>query len=267
MGAGAGLERLRQLFFTQIPEMPVFEETAEKPERVFVKDERAEYEAERLRRQVENLQRSLALQQRAVPETLAPELLEVVDDTAARRGAGGAGGGRRGQQGQLELTPEQLEEMRASREEFQQRREQLAADRINYLTSFDVKAMTPAQRENHEKLLASLTRMNELSASLTSDFGMGGSEEARLEMRELSSELGVLYERERRYLLEGVVGTTVADQIQEIFDNTSMPRGMMFGGGAGSILGVGGNNAGGRAGQAGGGRGGNNAGGRGGGGR
>ena len=276
VGLGAGLERVRYFFFAPIPEMPFVEEVTEKPERVIVKDESAQYEADRLRRQVESLQRTLAAQQRtaAAAEAFAdvPAVVEVADDTTQRRGAGGRGG----RQQQADLTPEQLEEMQARRDEFNQRREQLAADRINYLTSLDVKGMTAAQRENHEKLLASLTRMNELTAGLAADPGGIASADFRQEMRDLAQDLGTLYEIEREHLLGKLVGPAIASQVQEIYDNTSAPRGLMMGGpgGGGGGFGFGGNTGGGGGrggGQQGGGgaRGGNNGGGggRGGGGR
>lgn len=256
MAAGAGLERLRQLFFVQVPEIPLIEEEAGKPERVVVKDERAEYEAERLRRQVESLQRALAAQQRtAAAETLAPAVVEAAEEDASpRRGPGG----RRGQQ-QPELTQEQIEEMQARREEFNQRREQMAADRMNFLANVDVKSMTAAQRENHEKLVASVARMNELMTA----FSRGdSSEDDREELRGLVQELGILYEEERHTLLAQAVGAAKVDPIQTIYENTSIPRGGP-GGGFG-FGGQGGGFGGGFGGPGGGGRGGNNGGGRGG---
>ena len=267
MGVGAGFENLRQLFKPVVLDAVPFEEEV-KPVIVERNNERAEYEAERLRREVESLRRTLAARERtpAAPvETLAP--VEVaVDDTATANPRGAGRGGR-----QQNLTPEQQEAMQALRDEFNQRREQLAADRMNFLAGIDTKGMTAAQRENHAKLLASLGQMNELSAALALD---PGSAELRQELREVSQEMAALYEAERQTLLERLLGSAQkADDVKAIYDNTSMlPRGGGGPGGGmmgGAFLGAGGGAGGGPGGRGagGGGQGGGNRGAGGGGGR
>ena len=256
VGIGAGLEWLRQLFFAQAPETLVVETEVVKPDRVVkMVDERAVYEADRLRKENEGLKRALAAQTAtAAQPPLAPEV-EVADDANPRRG------GRGTRQPPVEFTPEQVEEMRARREEFRQRAAQMVADRVDYLSGIDVKGMSAEQRKNHETLLASIARMNELSATIEQDPAAAG--DLRQEMWELMQDMGALYDTERRYLLEKTVGAAKADDIQAIYDNTGIPRGMMFGGPGG----FGGGGAGGRGGFGGGGNGGGGrGGGRGGGG-
>ena len=246
VGVGAGLEQLRQ-FFKPIPEEALLEEVSVKPERVVMKDEQAEYEAELLRKENDELRRALlaAQQKPAAAVALAPEVTVVAEEAAPRRG-------NRGRQPQIEFTEEQREEMQARRDEFNQRREQVALDRMDFLASLNTKAMTPAQRETHEKLVASVARMNELTASLTADFGAEGSAELRDELRTLGQDLAVLYEEERNFLLQSALGTAKAEEAQRIYENTSMiPRGMFGGGGPGGG-GMGGFFGGGRGGRVGG---------------
>jgi len=258
MGVGAGLEQLRQ-FFKPIPEEVLIPEEPVAPGLIVRKDERAEYEAERLRQEVDSLRRALAARERtAAPlETLAPDV-EIPMDNATNRFRGG-----RGRQPQADLTPEQIEAMQAIRDEFNQRREQIAADRMNFLAGIDVKGMTAAQRENHEKLIASLEQINEIAAALALD---PGSADLRQEQRDLIQEMAALYEAERRLLLERTLGSAQkVEEVQAIYDNTGMlPRG---GGGPGGGM-MGAFLGGGGGGQQGGGRGGAQGGGnRGGGGR
>ena len=245
VGVGVGLERLRALF--SLPdELEVIEEETPRPDRIVkVIDEGAAYEAELLRRQVDELQRALAT--RRTTEAAAP-MLEAAQDAPPDR--------RRGRQ-QPEITPEQREEMAARREEFRQRAEQAVTDRIDFLANLDTRTMTAPHRENHEKLIAAIARMNELSANAM-DMLNAERQPDRQEMMELAQNMGDLYEKERGYLLEGLLGSPqLTDQVNQIYDNTSMPRGMgmMFGGGPGG--GRGGPQGGGRAGG-GGGRGGRN---------
>ena len=256
LGAGAGLERLRQLFM--LPDVEeAFEEETQKPEIVKVIDESSAYEAERLRRQVAELQRSLtaADRRRAAEPAPVPEVVE--QDPASR----GGGNGRGGRQQQLDMTPEQLEEMRIRREEMAAARQQAAADRIAYLKNIDTKGMTAAQRETHQKLLEAIDYMNDLAASAMDP---NAERPDFQEMRNMMQSLGDLYEDEQNALIANAVGPDKAKIIAEILANTSSPRGMI-GGMGGMFTGRGGPGGGGGGGPGGGG-GGLGGGGRGGGG-
>lgn len=127
-------------------------------------------------------------------------------------------------------NPEQYAEMQKRREEFRQTMEQRAQDRANFVSAIDPQNMTDEQRTNHEKLLETVARMNELTAQMGQTEGENGAE-IRREMGETMHTLGELYGSERRYLFEetaravGYQGdqvSTFADQMQTIIDNTTM---------------------------------------------
>lgn len=125
-------------------------------------------------------------------------------------------------------NPEQYAEMQKRREEFRQTMEQRAQDRAEFLAAVDTRAMDDVQRENHEKLLAAVARVDELRAQM--EQGTERTPEMRQEMGELMGALSELYGNERRYLFEaaarsvGYDGAQVsdfADQMQMVVDNTT----------------------------------------------
>lgn len=127
-------------------------------------------------------------------------------------------------------NPEQYAEMQKRREEFRQAMEQRAKDRADFLGAVDAQAMNDVQRENHDKLLAAVARINELRTQMEQP-GVERTPEMRQEFGELMGSLGELYGNERRYLFEatarsvGYTGSQIsdfADQMQMIVDNTTM---------------------------------------------
>jgi len=227
--AGAGFEHVRLWLFAPIAEEPVEAEVQAaapaRPRVVTVKDESAERDAAALRKRVADLEQALAERAQAVQQ---PPKEEPVREERPRR----QGWAERMEQLKKE-NPERYAEMQKRREEFRQNMEQREQDRANFLTAVDEKNMTAAQRENHEKLLATLTRVNELMAQM-GDPGAEGNSDARREMGETMGTLHELYGQERTYLLEATakaVGcqgddvTAFAEQIQAIIDNTSMMHG------------------------------------------
>jgi len=126
-------------------------------------------------------------------------------------------------------NPEQYAEMQKRREEFRQSMEQRAQDRADFLAAVDTQAMDDAQRENHEKLLAAVARIDELRSQMEQG-DAAHTPEMRQEMGDLMGALGELYANERRYLFEtaarsvGYDGAQVAefaDQMQTVVDNTT----------------------------------------------
>lgn len=229
------------------PEVPV-ETKVVKPERIVkVVDEQALYEA---KRQIEDLKRQLAdtVKSGSGLEPTQPKVVKA--DAGDKKDLGE----------QVKafvnsvLTPEQQAEIAAQREGFRQQMQQRVATRTDFLTSVDTRQMNAAQRANHDKLVASANRMNELTAAMM-DGKTENSPEMRKEMHELGHSMGDLYQEERKTLLEatgknmGYTGDQAiqfADQIQLIYDNTSSPRGM-WGDTGGGRRGGGGNITGGRA--------------------
>lgn len=210
------------------PEVPVLEEKPVKKEIVKVVDEQALYEA---RRQIEELKKQLADKSQG----REPEQPKVVKEEKS--------GGSNDVLDQVrsfvnsKLTPEQQAEIQAQRDAFRQQMLQRATERTDFLASVDTRQMSPAQRANHDKLMASVNRMNELRNSLL-EGNAQNSGELRKEMHDLSHSMDDLYQEERKYLLEttgrslgytGDQASLFADQIQQIYDNTS-GRGMMWGG-------------------------------------
>jgi len=237
--AGAGMEHVRQRLAVPLPEVEDVRETVRvtpTPGRVVtVRDEAAERAAEALRKRVAELEKALA--ERDTARAQQPEQPQVADANAGR------GEGRDRRQSWEERmeqmrkdNPEQYAEMQRRREEFRQSVEQRVREREDFLDAVDVAGMTPEQRQNHEQLLATVARVNELMAGMMEGGRPRGEEgeAVRREMGEAMASLGQLYESERRYLLEATAkaaGYTGSDaqafteHIQAIYENTSMMPG------------------------------------------
>ncbi len=238
--AGAGMEHVRQRLAEPLPDVEDVRETVRvtpTPGRVVtVRDEAAERVAEALRKRVAELEKTLA--ERDTARAQQPEKPQVADENAGR------GEGRDRRQSWEERmeqmrkdNPEQYAEMQRRREEFRQGVEQRVRERADVLDAVDVAGMTPEQRQNHEQLLATVARVNDLMAGMMMEGGRPRGEEGealRREMGEAMASLGQLYESERRYLLEATAkaaGYTGSDAqaftelIQAIYENTSMMPG------------------------------------------
>lgn len=207
-------------------EVPV-EPTVAKPERIVkVVDEQALYEA---KRQIENLKRQLADAGKPVSDQ-EPKQPKIVKDDKKDVGEQVRDFVKKS------LTPEQQAEIAAQRDAFRQQMEQRVNERNDFLSSVDTRNMNAAQRENHDKLLASVNRMNELRTAIM-DPKAQAAPELRKEMHDLGHSMDDLYQEERKTLLEttgrslGYTGDQAqlfAGQIQSIYDNTSSSRGMMW---------------------------------------
>jgi hypothetical protein len=227
---------------TPPPEVPV-ETTVVKPERIVkVVDEQALYEA---KRQIEELKRQLADAGKGVSD-LEPKQPKVVK----------ADGGNKKDIGQqvrdfvkTALTPEQQAEIAAQRDAFRQQMEQRVTERNEFLASVETRNMSALQRANHDKLLASVNRMNEIRTVLAADGKAENAAELGKEMHDLRHSMDELYQEERKSLLEvagknmgysGDQATQFAGQIQSIYDNTSSGHNMWSGMGGGRQHGGGG---------------------------
>jgi predicted negative regulator of RcsB-dependent stress response len=208
------------------PEVPV-EAALVKPDRIVkVVDEQALYEA---KRQIEILKRQLADVGMPVSdqEPKQPKIVKADKKDVA---------GQVRDIVKSSLTPEQQAEIAAQRDAFRQQMEQRVNERNDFLASVDTRNMNASQRENHDKLLASVNRMNELRAAIM-DPKAQGTTEMRKEMHDLGHSMDGLYQEERNTLLEatgkslGYAGDQAQlfrDSINSIYDNTSSGRGMMW---------------------------------------
>jgi len=247
VAAGMALEHVRQsLLMPETVDSPVVEDVRPAlPARQIVKvrDESAERAAAALRQRVAELERALAEKPLSSITNPPAQVAERPQEDPERGDRSRRQSFTERMEQMRKENPEQYAEMQKRREEFRQRMEQRALDRADFLAAVDVRNMDNAQRENHEKLLATVARMDELMAQ------MGQSETrhdpaVRQELGETFSVLNELYGEERRYLLEatarevgyeGAQATEFADQVQAIIDNTSMmpPPGFGHGGGRG----------------------------------
>ncbi len=135
--------------------------------------------------------------------------------------------------------PARYEELQKQREEFRQRMQAQADERAEFLKKIDTAAMTDEQRVNHEKLAQAVEQARAMVAQIAA-MSPEDAAAARQQMSETIGSVSDLYQQERRYLLEqtgraiGYAGTDAgqfADYVQQIYDQTSLPRG--FGGGRG----------------------------------
>lgn len=217
---GAGGAYGWQVLMAPPPEVPVLP-VAPPPKIVKVVDEQALYEA---KRKIAELQSQLANQ---VSEPQQPEIVKeepkVQKDPVSQIAS----------MINKEITPEQKAEWEKRRTEFLQQMQQRATERTDFLTSLDTANMNEKQRVNHEKLLASVSRMNELRTAMSNPEGET-TPEMRTEMHDLSHSMEGLYKEERSTLLE-ITGRNMgysdkqskefAEQIQTIYDSTSSRRG------------------------------------------
>lgn len=210
------------------PEVPV-ENLVVKPARIVtVVDKQALYEANL---QIEDLKRQLADEGKGFPD-LEPKQPKVV------RSEKKAVAGQAHDLGKPTRTPEQLAEEAAQRDARRQQFEERVTARNDFLAAIDTRQMNPDQRANHDKLLASVNRMNELRITLTDAKAPASTEmrkEIGKEMHELSHSMDDLYQEERMTLLEttgknmGYTGDQVqlfAGQMKDIYEYTSSPRAM-----------------------------------------
>lgn len=232
--SGAGLERVRQALFVPSAEQDStaaenatnFTPTVRTVVVTNTAEERAANEA--LRRHIAELEKKLADSAAAKVPAAEPPKPEEASQDRSRRGSFN----ERMEQLKKE-NPEQYAEMQKRREEFRQNMEQRAQDRANFLSSVDTQKMNDEQRENHEKLLATTARVDELRAQMEQAENGEVRDKLRQEMGESINSLGELYGAERRYLLEetgravgyqGSQASDFADQMQTIIDNTTMPN-------------------------------------------
>ena len=145
--------------------------------------------------------------------------------------------------------PARYAEMQKQREDFRQRMQTQADERAEFLKKIDTAAMTDDQRANHEKLAQTVEQARALMAQIAT-MSPEDAAAARQQMAATMGSVSDLYQQERRYLLEQTgramgyqqdaeVGQ-FADYIQQIYDQTTLPRG--FGRGNGGPNGPAGNN-------------------------
>jgi hypothetical protein len=209
-----------QVLMAPPPEVPVLP-VAPPPKIVKVVDEQALYEA---KREIAELKSQLANQ---ASEPQQPEIVKAEPKTQKDPISQVASMLNK------EITPEQKAEWEKRRTEFLQQMQQRATERADFLTSLDTANMNEKQRVNHEKLLASVSRMTELRTAM-SDGKSEVTEQMRTEMHDLSHSVDDLYKEERSTLLE-ITGRNMgyndkqsrefAEQIQTIYDSTSSRRG------------------------------------------
>jgi hypothetical protein len=192
---------------------------------VTVKDKASEAEAEALRKQVSDLKRQLA----AAGKTPAPEQPE-----GGQPPQGNNDGNRQSFRERMEQFkkdhPEQYAEMQKRREEFRQQMNQRAQDRATFLTSIDTRNFTAEQKDNHEKYLAALSKVEELRDQMQQAEPGTETQEQGHQMWDAMRQLGALSQTERDTLLtvaaqaagyNGSEASEFVDQIKTIYDTTS----------------------------------------------
>ena len=130
--------------------------------------------------------------------------------------------------------PARYEEMQKQRDDFRQRLQNQADSRAEFLKNIDTAAMTEEQRANHEKLAQTVEQARALMAQIAT-MAPADAAAARQQMGDALGSVSELYQKERRYLLEqtgralGYQQETevsqFVDYVQQIYDQTSMPRG------------------------------------------
>jgi len=225
--AGGGIEYARNQFVV-IPALieriaaEGRDEEHESPRVVRVIDESAQNEVVILKKRIEDLE----AQMREGP-ALHPAAPMPMEEAAVPQVAEERRGPRTNQVSRFrsQITPEQREERRLFME-------QTMAEHYSFLENIDQKNMDQAQRENHAKLLEKVAQMNELRNALVASTERPSPETIQL-LRETDGELHELYAAERQYMLQslgrstglsGDQSTAFAEQIQQIYQNTSMPH-------------------------------------------
>ena len=136
--------------------------------------------------------------------------------------------------------PARYAEMQKQRDDFRQRLQTQADERAEYLKNVDITGLTDEQRANHEKLLQAVEQARATMAQIAT-LSPEDAAAARQQMAATMGAVADLYQQERRALLEQA-GRAMeyqqdadiakfADYIQQICDQTTLPRG--FGGGRG----------------------------------
>jgi len=236
---GAGLERLRQAVIAANPvavePLPkvVHVPKREAPSRtVVVKDETALHTAEALRKRVAELEKGLAARDAELEQLNQKRQAEAVSPRMP-----GRGDFRRRMEQFKKENPERYAEMEKQREEMRQRMERDKEDRANFLASVNTQSMNENQKANHEKLLETLAKVEELRAQreqANAEPGSVADTEFHQAMGQTMMELGTLYEQERMCLLEqaafaagyeGNDAATFVEYIQEAVQSTTMPWG------------------------------------------
>lgn len=199
-----------------------------------------------LRHRISELERQLAQRPDA---DLASQAIEIeIPENRSRRDSSSRRSGRDSYTQRMERmreeNPEAYAEMQQRRTEMRQHVEQDFRNRADFLTSLDTRNMTNEQRENHEQLLATLARFDELreiSEHGTEEMEREDRNALRQEMWENAMALGELYEVERNTLFQqAAVAAGYQGQEAEAFVNfleqsiqstTMSPFGMMQRGG------------------------------------
>jgi hypothetical protein len=152
-----------------------------------------------------------------VPVSPPPTILNIVDEQAvyeARR--------------EIAELKRRLENQ-ASEPQDPERAKADPISQSNFLSCVDTSILNEKQRANHEKLLASVIRMNELRTAMINRDGANSSE-MRREMNALSRSMAELYKEERQTLMELIAknmgynekqSAEFAEQIKTIYDSTS----------------------------------------------
>ncbi len=252
---GVGLERVRRAVFEPetpppVPALP--HAVAARPLPGPGEEAALRASVEALRRRVAELEQALAAREAERSRGRAQPAAAEGEPESPRRS------GRDSFMQRLEQlkrdNPEQYAEMERRREEMRSRMEQEYKGRADFLASLSTQNMTPAQRENHERLLATLAKIEELRARREQADGEGerteeSREEARQAMRESVMELGALYEQERVYLFEqaaaaagyqGEGASAFVEYLQQAIQSTSMMPFGPSGGRGGGFGGFGG---------------------------
>ncbi len=132
--------------------------------------------------------------------------------------------------------PARYEELQKQREELRQRMQTQADERVEFLQKIDTAGMTDAQRASHDKLVQAVEQARVMMAGIAG-LSPEDAAAARQQLLDTIGTVSTLYQQERRYLLEqtgramgypGAEAGQFADYIQQLYDQTSMPRG--FGG-------------------------------------
>ncbi len=188
---------------------------------------------EELRKRVAELEKGLADRESELEQLNRKRQAE-----AASPQMPGRGDFRRRMEQFKKENPERYAEMEKQREEMRQRMERDREDRANFLASVNTRNMSEPQKANHEKLLETLAKVEELRAQraqANAEPGSAADTEFHQAMRQAMTELGTLYEQERICLLEqaafsaGYEGNDAAmfvEYIQEVIQSTSMPWGL-----------------------------------------
>ena len=155
---GAGGVYGWQILMAPPPEVPVVP-VPPPPKIVKVVDEQALYEA---KREIAELKSQLT---KPAPEPVQPEVVKQ-ESTEKKDPIS-----QIASMISKEITPEQKAEWEKRRTEFLQQMQQRATERTDFLTSLDTANMNEKQRANHEKLLASVSRMNELRNAMSNPDG------------------------------------------------------------------------------------------------